>query len=118
MLSECYVIGSSILEAITIYHVLVYFCVVLLVTLFHTVTNLDLSLEKTNPTKNPSKNGLIRIVINGARGKDLMSQAELRSGSSLCILQQLSPFFTAHFSATCFHSPGPLEGKRVPEIPH
>lgn len=73
MLSKRYVIGLSILEAITIYHVLVYFCVVLLVTLFHTVTNLDLPLEKTNPTKNPSKNGLITILINGAQGKDLTS---------------------------------------------
>lgn len=64
--SKYYVIGLSILEAITIYHALVYFCVVLLATLFHTVTNLDLSLEKTNPTKNPSKNGLITSLINGA----------------------------------------------------
>lgn len=73
MLSKCYVMSLSILEAITIYHVLVYFSVVLLVTLFHAVTNLDLSLEKTNPTKNPSKNGLITILINGAQGKDLTS---------------------------------------------
>lgn len=72
ILSERYVIRLSILEAITIYHVLVYFCVVL-VTLLHTVTNLDLSLEKTNPTKNPSKNGLITVLINRARGKDLTS---------------------------------------------
>lgn len=55
MLSECYAIGLSILETITIYHVLVYFYVVLLVTLFHRITNLDLSLEKTNPTKIQAK---------------------------------------------------------------
>lgn len=59
------VIGLNILGAITIYCVLVYFCVALQVILFYIVTNVDLSLERINPIKN-SKSVLIITLINEA----------------------------------------------------
>jgi len=60
------VIGLNILAEIMIYSIVVYFCVVLQVILVYIVTNLDLSRERINPTKNANISVLINTFINGA----------------------------------------------------